>query len=134
MSVKEVYLFGFLIKGEFMPYLSQIKSYEPRTDQEKSDQYIILNQIDKKGDDILSLDILTVLGHYKRGEYVSTHLHLSAAYVLIADENDALTIKHDENSDVKWIPLKDMDAMSNEAEIIPVYHKLVERAREILIL
>jgi len=117
-----------------MPYLSQIKSYEPRTDQEKSDQYIILNQIDKKGDDILSLDILTVLGHYKRGEYVSTHLHLSAAYVLIADENDALTIKHDENSDVKWIPLKDMDAMSNEAEIIPVYHKLVERAREILIL
>jgi len=188
-----------------MPYRSQLKSYQPRTEQEKRDKANILHQIELEGDDILhrksrlahitssgfivnkaltktlmvhhniyntwawsgghadgeqdllqiaikeakeetgirsvtplseaimSIDILTVPGHYKHGEYVSTHLHLSAAYVLIGDENEALTIKYDENSGVKWIPLKDMDAMSNEAEIIPVYHKLVERARGILI-
>jgi len=77
---------------------------------------------------MLSLDILTVQGHYKKGQYVSTHLHLSAAYVLIADEHDPLSIRPDENSDVAWINIEEMDAKSGEKEIIPVYHKLVERA------
>jgi len=82
-------------------------------------------------DEILSLDILTVKGHYKRGKYISTHLHLSAAYVLIADETDDLTVKPDENSDVAWINVKEMGKMSNEPEIIPVYQKLYERALNI---
>lgn len=81
--------------------------------------------------DMLSLDILTVKGHYKRGEYVSAHLHLSAAYVLIAEEDEELTVKPDENSDVAWIAVEEMDKMSNEPEMIPVYQKLYERALEI---
>lgn len=83
--------------------------------------------------DMLSLDILTVKGHYKRGEYVSAHLHLSAAYVLIAEEDEELTVKPDENSDVAWIAVEEMDKMSNEPEMIPVYQKLYERALEIKI-
>lgn len=82
-------------------------------------------------EDMLSLDILTVKGHYKRGEYVSAHLHLSAAYVLIAEEHEELTVKPDENSDVAWIAVEEMDKMSNEPEMIPVYQKLYERALEI---
>jgi 8-oxo-dGTP pyrophosphatase MutT (NUDIX family) len=81
--------------------------------------------------DMLSLDILTVKGHYKRGEYVSAHLHLSAAYVLIAEEDEELTVKPDENSDVAWIAVEEMNKMSNEPEMIPVYQKLYERALEI---
>ncbi|MFP4460846.1 MAG: NUDIX hydrolase [Thermotogota bacterium] len=79
-------------------------------------------------DELLSLDILTVKGHHKRGNYVSAHLHLSAAYVLIADESDDLTVNLTENSDVAWIKVEEMAKMSNEAEIIPVYQKLYERA------
>ncbi len=79
-------------------------------------------------EEMLSLDILTVKGHYKRGKYISTHLHLSAAYVMIADETDDLTVKPDENSDIAWINVKEMGKMSNEPEIIPVYQKLYERA------
>src|SRR6056297_3917273 len=82
-------------------------------------------------DEILSLDILTVKRHYKRGKYVSAHLHLSAAYVLIAQEHEELMIKPDENSDVAWIAVEEMDKMSNEPEMIPVYQKLYERALEI---
>ena len=82
-------------------------------------------------DDMISLDILTVKGHYKRGEYVSAHLHLSAAYVLIAQEHEELTVKPDENSGVAWIAVEEMDKMSNEPEMIPVYQKLYERALEI---
>jgi len=77
---------------------------------------------------MLSLDILTVKGHYKNGIYISTHLHLSAAYVLIACEDEALSIRPGENSNVAWINVEEIDAKSGEAEIIPVYHKLYERA------
>ena len=41
-------------------------------------------------EDIFSLEILTVDGHEKRGEYVSSHLHLNVTYLLEADERDEL--------------------------------------------
>ena len=53
-------------------------------------------------EDIFSLEILTVDGHEKHGEYVSSHLHLNLTYLLMADENDELISKADENSAVAW--------------------------------
>ena len=53
-------------------------------------------------EDIFSLEVLTVDGHEKRGAYVSSHLHLNVTYLLIADDSDALTVKPDENSGVRW--------------------------------
>ena len=53
-------------------------------------------------EDIFSLEVLTVDGHEKRGRYVSSHLHLNVTYLLIADDTDALTVKPDENSGVRW--------------------------------
>ena len=53
-------------------------------------------------EDVFSLEVLTVDGHEKRGRYVSSHLHLNVTYLLIADDTDALTVKPDENSGVRW--------------------------------
>ena len=53
-------------------------------------------------EDVFSLEVLTVDGHEKRGRYVSSHLHLNVTYLLIADDADALTVKPDENSGVRW--------------------------------
>ena len=53
-------------------------------------------------ENIFSLEVLTVDGHEKRGAYVSSHLHLNVTYLLIADDSDALTVKPDENSRVRW--------------------------------
>jgi isopentenyldiphosphate isomerase len=50
---------------------------------------------------------------------------------LIAEEDEELTVKPDENSDVAWIAVEEMNKMSNEPEMIPVYQKLYERALEI---
>lgn len=72
---------------------------------------------------IFSLDILPVNGHFKRGKYVSSHLHLSIAYLLEADENDILMIKEDENSGVKWIPLNELNLHCNEPHMLTVYDK-----------
>lgn len=40
--------------------------------------------------EIVSLDILPVVGHMRRNKYVSAHLHLSVAYILIADEKEEI--------------------------------------------
>lgn len=80
-------------------------------------------------EEMASIDILPVWGHMKRGEYVATHMHLNAAYILIADEQEELTINKDENSGVRWIPIDEIEDYSNEPEIKKVYYKLIERAR-----
>ena len=54
-------------------------------------------------ENIFSLEALTVDGHEKRGAYVSSHLHLNVTYLLEADEEEALSIKPDENSGVRWL-------------------------------
>ena len=46
-------------------------------------------------------------GHEKRGEFVSSHLHLNVTYLIEADENDPLFVKADENSAVRWFGLDD---------------------------
>lgn len=56
-------------------------------------------------DDIFSLEILTVSGHEKKGEYVSSHLHLNITYLLGADKAENIRIKEDENSKIGWIDL-----------------------------
>ena len=81
--------------------------------------------------DIFSLDILPVLGHIKRGEYVSAHLHLSVAYLLEADEDEILKVKKDENSGVKWIPINEINEYTNEPYIQKVYGKLITKMREL---
>lgn len=76
----------------------------------------------------LSLDVLPVWGHVKRGAYVAPHMHLSLAYVLLAEESQPLHSKPDENSGVRWIELDALAAECGEAQMLPVYEKLICRA------
>ena len=77
---------------------------------------------------IYSLEVLTVDGHVKRGEYVSSHLHLNVTYLLQAEETDVLHIKEDENSNVGWFSLEDAVAASTEPWFQEhIYRKLNEK-------
>lgn len=81
-------------------------------------------------ENIASVDILPVWGHIKKGQYVPTHMHLSVAYILIADEEEALVVNHEENSDVMWIPIEKLKDYCNEPQILPIYYKLIKKANE----
>ncbi|MBB6217186.1 8-oxo-dGTP pyrophosphatase MutT (NUDIX family) [Anaerosolibacter carboniphilus] len=83
--------------------------------------------------EIISLDILPVLGHVKRGAYVSSHLHLSVAYLVEADEEESLIVKIDENSGVKWIPIAEIDTYTNEPHMQKVYKKIVSKMKALRI-
>jgi len=80
-------------------------------------------------DGIYSLKILTVSSHIKRGKFVPAHLHLDCCFLLEADENEQLRIKEDENSGVKWVNISEVENISNEEEMKPVYRKLNEKLR-----
>ena len=83
-------------------------------------------------EDIFSLEILSVDSHYKRGEYVPTHLHLNVTYLLEADEDEKLFIKEDENSGVAWFEKDEAIAKSNEKWFKEnIYKKLNQKLKEL---
>ena len=87
-----------------------------------------ITRVRPASEEIFSLEILTVDGHEKRGRYVSSHLHLNVTYLLIADEDDALHIKPDENSGVKWFtPKGAVEASSEPWFRTRIYTKLNEK-------
>lgn len=82
-------------------------------------------------EDIFSLEVLTVDGHEKRGEYVPSHLHLNVTYLLEADKNDTLHICASENSGVRWFtPEEALKASSEPWFVERIYKKLNARLAE----
>lgn len=76
-------------------------------------------------EEIFSLEVLTVDGHEKRGEYVPSHLHMNVTYLLEADENQELQIREDENSAVAWFDLdKALEASTEPWFVERIYKKL----------
>ena len=87
-----------------------------------------ITRVRPASEEIFSLEILTVDGHEKRGRYVPSHLHLNVTYLLIADEDDVLLIKPDENSGVKWFtPKGAVEASSEPWFRTRIYTKLNEK-------
>lgn len=83
-------------------------------------------------EDILSLEILCVNGHEKRGRYVPSHLHLNVTYLLEADPAQPLRVKSDENSAVAWIAEEDIPEKSTEHWFVKrIYPKLCEKAKKL---
>lgn len=76
-----------------------------------------------------SLDILPVYGHFKKGQYISAHLHLSAAYLLVADETQPVTANKAENSAVRWCEADRLSAYSVEPHLLRIYAKLIAKAK-----
>ncbi|MBZ9689702.1 NUDIX hydrolase [Clostridium estertheticum] len=90
-----------------------------------------INTVTALTKNIVSIDILPVYGHVRRDKYVSAHLHLSVAYVLIASENETLIVKEDENSDVDWFPLDKFTEDYFDVRDVYLYNKLIDRAKQI---
>lgn len=82
-------------------------------------------------EEIAAIDLLPVRGHVKRGRYVSAHLHITATYILIADESQKPRSNPEENSGARWLPLAEIGAYCSETHMLPVYAKLTKKAREL---
>ena len=134
----------------------EIESYLPYNCEEEKDKEIMLKYMDTFDDvltrnneigqeakegtgsknveplngNIVSLEIIGVDGHMKKGQYVSSHMHLNITYLLCADESQTLHIKEDENSGVKWFDLDEAVKVSNEPYMKKVYSKLNKKLKD----
>lgn len=90
-----------------------------------------LTNIKFLSDDIFSLEILPVSGHEKKGEYVSSHLHLNITYLFASNKQEQIRIKEDENSNIGWIEASKIDQYSTETWFVErVYGKLLDKLGE----
>ncbi len=93
-----------------------------------------VNNVRPIAEDIFALDVLSVFGHIKRGKFVSSHIHISVAYLLEVSEQELLSIKEDENSDVGWLPLDTFLNFIAEEHMKPIYMKIIEKAKSLKLL
>ncbi len=76
---------------------------------------------------IYGINIIDVNEHIKRGKIVKKHLHFDVEYLFLADECESIRIKDDENSDVKWININDVNNVVSEEKMKSVYKKLIKK-------
>ena len=80
--------------------------------------------------DIFSLEILTVDGHLKKGNYISSHLHLNITFLAEADENETLVVNENENQAVQWWSFEEALQVSTEPWFVTwIYQKLIDKVR-----
>lgn len=82
-------------------------------------------------EEMASIDILTVEGHIKNENYVNVHLHLSVAYLLIADEKSEVKICPGENSGVEWFSITQFTSEYFNKHDVYLYNKLISFAKNI---
>ena len=91
-----------------------------------------LEEVTPLGDGIFSLEILTVDGHEKRGQYVSSHLHLNLTYLFEAAPNAPIHNKPDENKAVAWFDTGEVLKKSTEPWFCQrIYSKLMDKVRRL---
>ena len=70
-------------------------------------------------------------GHVRKDKYISAHLHLSVAYILIASEKETLIVNENENSGVCWFTLDRFTKDYFDINDVYLYDKLIQNARKI---
>ena len=81
-------------------------------------------------EDFFGISSAPVIGHIKRGKYVSAHVHFDAMYLLEADEDIPLVYREDESKGVKWVPFSEADDISMVPFVRPIQRKLVKKLQE----
>lgn len=88
-----------------------------------------LAEIAPLSEDIFAINILTVERHIKKGQPVSSHLHLDVEYLFEADDSLPLKVKEDENSAVGWVDISRIDEFVTEEKMKPIYALLCEKMK-----
>lgn len=82
--------------------------------------------------DVISLDVIEVVGHFKRNKWITPHVHLNVTYLFKANDYDFIKEKSDENSSVKWLPIANIDDFVSEENMLVIYHKIIDKMYELI--
>ena len=79
--------------------------------------------------EVLSLEVLPVSGHVKKGKWVPSHLHYNVTYLLEAPEEAVLKANEEENTGVAWFAFDEALKASKEPWFVEhIYPKLIEKS------
>lgn len=79
---------------------------------------------------LFSLEVLTVDGHVKNGEYVSSHLHLNLTFLCIANPDLPIHIRPSENSQIAWLEVNKINQSVSEVWFMKhIYQKLIDKVK-----
>ena len=105
--------------------LSRVAEKEAREESGIQDLHLV-------AEEPISLEILTVSGHEKKGKYVPCHLHLNLTYLFEADPAETLRCKPDENSGVSWLDMDTLGERCSEPWFVErIYSKLSIKAKDL---
>lgn len=82
-------------------------------------------------EDILMIDSIYVGNHVKNEKIVPDHIHMNVTYLLVADDDQHIEHKPDENSDVKWFDIDTVLQIVDEPRMIPIYKKAFDKIKEL---
>ena len=90
-----------------------------------------LNEIKLIYNGIYSIEILSVKKHFKNNKKVKEHKHYNITYLFECDENETLKIKSDENKDLKWFFIDELEKYIKEKGMYnKVYLKLIKKYKK----
>lgn len=75
----------------------------------------------------VTLEMIGVQSHEKKGKYIAPHIHLNVTYLFEVEEGVALKIKEDENSGVMWRSIEDVRNDNTEPHMRKLYCKLLDK-------
>lgn len=99
--------------------------------QKETKEETSLKQFNVVSEMPISVEILSVNSHIRKGKYVSAHQHFNVTYLFEADENDYIHILADENSNISWLTFDELIKKSNEPHMITIYEKIIEKIKKL---
>ena len=88
-----------------------------------------LTSVRALSEDPVSLEIIGVQSHWRKGEYVAPHIHLNVTYLFEAEENAPLRVKEDENSGVMWRDTAAIRKDDTEPHMQKLYCKIMDKLK-----
>lgn len=76
---------------------------------------------------IFAISSCPIVGHVKRGCYVSSHIHFDVIYLVEADDSLLLCYREEESAGVKWISLDELDYENIVFFTIPVFQRIIQK-------
>lgn len=89
-----------------------------------------LKSIQPYSEDLLTIDVIYVPNHIKKGAYVPDHLHLNMTYLLMADDNEIPSHNPAEHADVRWFLIDEVFQYVYEDRMKPIYQKAFEEIKK----
>jgi 8-oxo-dGTP pyrophosphatase MutT (NUDIX family) len=76
---------------------------------------------------IFAIQSNPTLGHFKKGKYVSAHIHFDVTFLFEANDTIPIRVKEDENSNVTWIPIEECVEKTDEDFMREIHKKVIEK-------